>query len=319
MGSRARVTVIGSYNVGLVVNAERLPAWGETLFGNGFCESPGGKGSNQAVAASRLGGEVRFIGSVGTDRYGDDAISMLKKEQIDLTYLKRTGASMTGVGFVFLNKEGDNCIVVDPGANLELMPEDIDNAAEAIEQSDVILFQLESSLDTVRYGLKTAREKGKVTILNPAPAQKRLDDLLPYATYVTPNETELKIMSGLPPEQRLTDDDCIQLGRSIISKGPEAVIVTMGERGALVILEETSYLLPSVPVAAVDTTGAGDSFNAALAVSLAEGKPLQEAAAYACAVGAYTVTGKEVIPALPTREQVELFLAERKEMSHERS
>mgnify|MGYP000041244332 CR=1 FL=1 len=317
MGGKARVTVIGSYNVGLVVNAERLPAWGETLFGNGFSEGPGGKGSNQAVAASRLGGDVSFIGCVGTDRYGDDAISMLKNECIDLTYLKRTAASMTGVGFVFLNKLGDNCIIVDPGANLALMIEDIDRAAQAIEQSDVLLFQLECQLDTVRHGMQTAWKKGKVVILNPAPAQEQLDDLLRYATYVTPNESELKMMNGLPPEQEIGMEECVQLGRNIIAKGPEAVIVTMGERGALIILEDTSYTLPPIAVDAVDTTGAGDSFNAALAVSLAEGKSLADAAAYACAVGAYTVTGREVIPALPTREQMEVFLAAMKEKSDE--
>lgn len=316
MGCKAGVAVIGSYNVGLVVNAERLPAWGETIFGSGFSEGPGGKGSNQAVAAARLGGEVSFIGSVGMDRYGDDAIKMLENEQIDLSGLKRTDTALTGVGFVFLNKEGDNCIIVDPGANLALRPNDIDRAIQRIEESDVVLFQLENSLDTVRYGMKTAREKGKIVILNPAPAQENLEDLLVHATYVTPNESELKLLSGLLPEQEISEEECIALGRKIIAKGPEAVIVTMGERGALIITRDSAYTIPSVPVTAVDTTGAGDSFNAALAVSLAEGKSLREAATYACAVGAYTVMGKEVISALPTKEQLSEFLAQLKEKSN---
>jgi ribokinase len=316
MGQKARVVVIGSYNVGLAVNTERMPTWGETFFGSGFNESPGGKGSNQAVAAARLGGEVSFIASIGADRYGDDAIAMLEKEQIDLSHVKRTDTAMTGVGFIFLNKEGENCIIVDPGANLALGPEDIDRAADAIEQADVALFQLENRLETVGYGMKVAREKGKTVILNPAPAQSNLEDLLPYATYVTPNESELKIMSGLSPDQTISNEKIIELGRKIVAKGPKAVIVTMGERGVLVISEDDAYHIPSFPVTAVDTTGAGDSFNGALAVALAEGKSLKEAASFACAVGAYTVTGKEVIAALPTKEQLNAFLARLKEKTH---
>ncbi|KIL34558.1 hypothetical protein SD71_18995 [Cohnella kolymensis] len=309
MGRKSSVTVIGSYNVGLIAQAARLPEWGETVFGSGFSECPGGKGSNQAVAAARLGGDVRFIGCIGTDRYGDDAVSMLTDEGVDISRLKRSTIRKTGVGFVFLNEHGDNCIIVDPGANMELLPEDIEAAQSAIAEADVVLFQLESHLDTVRHAMKMARDMSKVVIFNPAPAQTELDSILPFATYVTPNESELKIMSGRRPDEQLTDSEYIDLAREVLRKGPEAVIITLGEKGAMVVSADSYYTIPAILVDAVDTTGAGDSFNAALAVALGEGQSLEEAVHFACCVGAYTVIGHEVIPALPTREQISLFMS----------
>lgn len=308
MNNRAKVTVVGSYNVGLMAHTARLPAWGETIFGNGFNEGPGGKGSNQAVAAARLGGEVHFIGCVGTDRYGEDAIKMLTGEGVDITHLKQTDQRKTGVGFVFLNEHGDNCIVVDPGANMALSPADIDAAEAAIGSSHAVLFQLENDPNTVRHAMGLAKEKGKIVILNPAPAQTGLDSLLALATYVTPNESELKIMSNHKPDEHFTEADYVRLAREVLAKGPEAVIITLGENGAMVVEKGGHYTVPALPVEAVDTTGAGDSFNAALAVALGEGHSLAEAVRFANVVGAYTVTGNEVIPALPTRDKLASFL-----------
>jgi ribokinase len=305
---QAAITVVGSYNVGLVAKAVRLPEWGETVFGSGFSEGPGGKGSNQAVAAARLGARVSFIGCIGTDRYGDDAIRLHKQEGVDITHLKRTEKHKTGVGFVFLNEHGDNCIVVDPGANMELTPDDILSAEQAIDSSDVVLFQLESHPDTVLHAMKLARAKGKTVILNPAPAQTDLESMLSYATYVTPNETELMIMSKHKPDEKLRDVDYIELAKAILAMGPEAVIVTLGERGAMVVETNRHYHMPAITVNPVDTTGAGDSFNAALAVALGEGQSLRDAVQFACVVGAFTVSGKEVIPSLPKRDQLAPFL-----------
>ncbi|MBP1992134.1 ribokinase [Paenibacillus eucommiae] len=304
---KAKIAVMGSYNVGLVVNARRMPEWGETILAEGFSECPGGKGSNQAVSVARLGGEVRFIGCVGRDHYGDDAIRLLTGEQVDIAHLKQVEGATTGVGFVFLNEHGDNCIIVDPGANLHVYAADIDRAISAIDESDTLLVQLESNMETTAYAMKLAKDRGKTVILNPAPAQANVDFLLEHATIVTPNESELKILSGWEPSRPLEEQDCIMLARRLLAKGPKAVVVTWGELGALIVLADEVIHVPTLQVTAKDTTGAGDAFNGALALALAEGQTIREAVQFACTVGAYTVTGQEVIPSLPTRVQLEAF------------
>jgi len=307
--SGKRILVIGSYNVGFSFRLDRLPAWGETIIGRNFTVSNGGKGANQAVAAARLGGKVSFIGCVGRDDYGTAGIRMLQNEGIHTHYVRISEQSHTGVGFIFLNDQGENCIVVDPGANYDLLPDDLEEHPE-FASSDLLLVQLESRIDTIRRAMEIGRELGKTVLLNPAPAREGLDDLIRLATIVTPNESELLILNGEDPSQKLTEEQCERLARRLIGLGPEAVVVTRGEQGAMLVTKEktdASFLVPTVQ--AVDTTGAGDSFNGALAAALAEGKKLTEAVQFACFAGAFCVTKQDVIPALPTRAQLEQFLS----------
>lgn len=303
---KGKIAVVGSYNVGLVVNTHRLPVWGETLIGSGFSEGPGGKGSNQAVAAARLGGDVCFVGCVGEDRYGDDAIRMLENENVDITYLKRTDEAKTGVGFIFLNEDGENSIIVDPGANLKLSPNE-PSIPLSIDKADIVLVQLENSIETIEETIKIASEKGKTVILNPAPAQN-INSLLKYVTILTPNESELKILAGLEPSHSINHETCIDLAKELLQKGPETIVVTLGEQGALIVNASGHEFVSAPKVTPKDTTGAGDSFSGALAVALSEQKTIKEAAQWACYVGAYTVMGAEVIPSLPTRRQLEAFI-----------
>jgi ribokinase len=303
---KGKIAVVGSYNVGLVVNTHRLPVWGETLIGNDFSEGPGGKGSNQAVAAARLGGDVSFVGCVGEDRYGDDAICMLEIENVDITYLKRTDEAKTGVGFIFLNEHGENSILVDPGANLKLKPND-PSIPLSIDNADIVLVQLENSIQTTEETIRLASEKGKTVILNPAPAQN-IHSLLKYVTILTPNESELKILAGLDPSKSISHETCIEIAKNLLQKGPEVIVVTLGEQGALIVDAYSHKFVSAPKVTPKDTTGAGDSFNGALAIALSEKKTIEEAAQWACYVGAYTVMGAEVIPSLPTRKQLETFI-----------
>ncbi|KKK40109.1 hypothetical protein WQ57_01930 [Mesobacillus campisalis] len=290
----------------MVINTRRLPVWGETLIGSGFSEGPGGKGSNQAVAAARLGGDVCFVGCIGEDRCGDDAVRMLENENVDITYLKRTDEAKTGVGFIFLNGHGENSIIIDPGANLKLMPND-PSIPLSIDKADIVLVQLENSIQTIEETVRIANEKGKTVILNPAPAQE-ISSLLRYVTILTPNESELKILAGLEPSKSVSHEECIEIAKGLLQKGPEAIVVTLGDQGALIVNANGHEFVSSPKVTPKDTTGAGDSFNGALAVALSEKKTIKEAAQWACYVGAYTVMGAEVIPSLPTRKQLEAFI-----------
>jgi len=314
---RPRIAVIGSYNEGLVMKTDRLPVWGETVIGNGFSEGPGGKGSNQAVAAARLGAEVVFIGCVGDDFFGAGASAMLRSEGVDISFMRKTSSAKTGVGFVILNRHGENCILVDAGANHELSRQDIDDARKPLEHADIVLVQLEIRTEITEYAMATARRMGKTVILNPAPAKPGLEPLLKYATIVTPNDSELKILCGIDPSLELDEGQCAGLAASLLPHGPEAVIVTRGEKGALLIERGRVLSIPPPKVEPVDTTGAGDSFSAALAVALGEGAAIDEAVNFACHAGAYTVTGAEVIPALPDRTSLERFIRECRQGSPE--
>jgi ribokinase len=301
-----RILVIGSYNVGFSCRTSRMPVWGETLLGSGFSVSDGGKGANQAVAAARLGGKVSFLGKVGDDAYGKAGVRMLQREGVCTDDVLFADAAHTGVGFIFLNEHGENCIIVDPGANHLLLPEDLRETS--IEQADIVVFQLENRVETIEKGMRLGKEMGKTVILNPAPARSDLDHLLRLATIVTPNESELLILNGLDPSRSLSSEECRVLALKLLHKGPEAVIVTRGENGALLVTKDghaAQFSAPKVDV--VDTTGAGDSFTGALSVAISEGKSLEEAVQFACFVGAYCVTKKDVIPALPTRSELTLF------------
>lgn len=308
------IVVIGSYNVGFICNTPRLPVWGETILGSGFSVCDGGKGSNQAVAASKLGGNVSFIGCVGNDAYGKSGVEMLRQAGVNVHDVSISPTSPTGVGFVFLNERGENCIVVDPGANHLLLPEDLETK-DSIKDADILVFQLENNIKTIRKGMELGKKWGKTIIFNPAPASPGLDDLIGLSSIVTPNESELLILNGLDPSRTLTTDECERLARILLNKGPQAIIVTRGEKGALLVTADDSVIVPAPKVDVVDTTGAGDSFTGGLAVALSEGSSLPDAVRFACYVGAFCVTKEDVIPALPTREQLNSFLLQCNELN----
>jgi ribokinase len=275
---------------------DRLPKAGETILGSGYSEGPGGKGSNQAVAATRLGGRVSFVGCIGEDKFGDDAMALWRKERVDSTHVRRS-KTHTGLGFVIVDNQGNNAISVDAGANLELSPDDIAAAEGALSKAGVLLMQLEVPPATVNSAAKLGKRHGLTVVLNPAPSLEARKVDLGLVDIVTPNESEFEEITG--------HADLGTGATELLARGLKAVVVTLGERGAFVATAADTYSIPAPKVNVVDTTGAGDAFNGALAVALSEGEPLRQAVTFANYAGALAVTKREVIPALPTRSELE--------------
>lgn len=298
----AEVAVVGSYNVGLTMMVPRFPTGGETVIGRDFAEGPGGKGSNQAIAASRLGAESSFIGNIGTDRYGDEAVDLWESEQVDVTNVRRSDDSHTGVGFVIVNEEGENEITVAPGANNALNSNVIRSARPTIEASDCLLAQLEVPTEPLEAAADIAADANVPVILNPAPARELPASLLENVTYLTPNESEALILTGRDPDADIDHEDLIQ---ELLDLGVDTVVMTRGASGALLAADEELMAIDTPEVPVTDTTGAGDAFNGAFAVALGEGMAIADAVRFACRAGALAVTEAEVIPGLPSREAVE--------------
>jgi ribokinase len=298
----AKIVVVGSFNVDLTSFMDRMPKPGETVYGREFMIGPGGKGSNQAVAAARLGAEVTFIGRIGTDVFAPYALELWRRDGISVEYVIEDPEESTGVATIFVDETGENIIVVTLGANLSVDKSDIDQARDTIAEADVLLTQLEIDYDTVGYALRTARDLGVRTILNPAPAGQISEDILGYADILTPNETELEILSsttGIPIEES---------ARSLLTIKDQAIIVTLGSNGALCVLKDQNFSVPAYDVDVVDTTGAGDAFNGALAVALAEGQGIKGAIGFANAAAALCVTKPGAAQSMPTRSEVEIYL-----------
>jgi ribokinase len=291
------IAVVGSYNASETIRVSRIPRPGETVMGTGYSRGPGGKGSNQAVAARRLDGEVRFVGCVGEDKDGDEALSLWRSEKVVVKGVRRVGRH-TGTALIVVKEDtGANIITIDPGANLDLSPGDIAASREVIVGCGVVLTQLEISSETAMAAARVGKEEGALIILNPAPALPASELDLTQVDVVTPNEQEFRLLAGT---------DSLEGGSTaLLKKGPQTVIVTLGERGAYVATRKRSYVVPAPRVTSVDETGAGDAFNGALAVALSEGEDMEEAVWFANVAGALTVTKEEVIPALPRVEEVE--------------
>jgi len=300
---KARIVVVGSFNTDLTAYMERMPRPGETVHGRKFVIGPGGKGSNQAIAAARLGAEVIFVGRVGQDVFSEIALRTWEQEGINTRFVVRDAENSTGVAPIFVDDSGENSIVVILGANLAVSTMDVDAAADVIAQADIVVTQLEITDDTTAYALKVARERGIRTILNPAPAGHVSRDLLALADFITPNETELEGLAGTSGAQ--VED----AARSLISRDDQNVIVTLGAQGACWVHRAGASIIPAFKVDVVDTTGAGDAFNGGLAVALAEGKGLQDAIAFANATAALCVTRPGTAPSMPQRSEVEALLA----------
>ncbi len=299
--SRARpvITVVGSFAVGITLRVPRFPVPGETLVGTDFDMGPGGKGSNQAVGAARLGAASHLIAAIGPDSFGEIGVNLWEREGVGLEHLRRIPDSYTGVGLITLDPAGNNHIVIDLGANHRLTPEDVDRAEALIAESDVVAAVLEIPPETASRAMELARRHGVTALLNPAPAQPLPDAFLRYPDILTPNESELRVLCGLAPDD---PTNTLDLARRLQQRGARNLILTRGARGALIIAESGEVAeVPSVPVDVVDSTGAGDAFNSALAVALAEGKSLVDAVRSATCAGACACTRLGVIPALPTR------------------
>lgn len=299
------IVVIGSLNMDMVVRTNRSPNAGETLIGQAFALSPGGKGANQAVAAARLGAEVSMIGRVGKDTFGSEMLEIIRNEGIHIEHISVSEHEATGVASIVIEEDGENRIIVVPGANIELTVEDIQALEAVISQAKIIVLQLEMDLAMSEQAIAIAHRKGIPVILNPAPARVLKDEMLAQVSYLTPNETEAGILSGMTADSAETAE---QAARILLQKGVQNVIVTLGSKGALIVNAEGAKAVPGFPVKAVDTVAAGDSFNGALAQQLVIGKTLEEAVSFANAVGALAVGKEGAIPSLPQLSEVEQFL-----------
>ena len=295
-----RVVVVGSYNVGLTVVGPSLPSPGQTVLGHTFDMGPGGKGSNQAIGAKRLGADVTLVAKIGTDTFGMAARELFEREGLLGPGILEAD-SHTGVGLILVDDEGGNMIAVAPGANAELTPGDLDRVPGLLEGASVLLCQLECSVQLFMAAAKRAREAGVTIILNPAPAVPLPDEALPLIDILTPNQTELEVLTGLQPDE---DWDGEAAG-ALILRGVGQVVETLGQRGVLCVTARGDEHRPARRVAAVDTTGAGDAFNAGLAAGLAAGQPMEEAVDLGIRAGAFCVTRLGVIDGLPTREQLD--------------
>jgi len=296
-----RVVVVGSYNVGLTVVAPALPAPGQTVLGHTFDMGPGGKGSNQAIGAKRLGADVSLVVKVGSDGFAGAARDLFEREGLLGPGILEADTH-TGVGLIFVDDEGRNMIAVAPGANGLLAPEDLDRVPGLFDGASHLLCQLECSPELFAGAARRARTVGVTTILNPAPAVPLSDELLALVDILTPNQTELAVLTGIPVD----DERQIEAAaRSLQARGVGDVVVTLGEHGVLRVSPDGVELLPARRVAARDTTGAGDAFNAGLVTGLSAGHSTVEAIDLGTRAGAFCVTRLGVIDGLPTREQLD--------------
>jgi ribokinase len=300
-----KVVVVGSFMMDLVIKAERRPQKGETLVGQEFGMFIGGKGSNQAIAAARLGAEVTMIGRLGTDLFGDTFMSSLAQEKIDTRFIVRDAEVGTGVGTPVIDAEGDNSIIIVPRANMRLSVADVERAESAIAAADVLLLQLEVPIEASQRAAEIARTGGAKVILNPAPARELPDGFLAQVDILTPNEVETEFLSGVKVSDTTGAE---RAARILLGKGVSAVILTLGDRGALLLTPDVTKLIPAYKVNVVDTTAAGDAFCGALAMGLARGEKIEDAVAFANAAGALAVTVLGAAPSMPTAKQMDEFL-----------
>ena len=301
------ITIVGSYVVGLTIRAPRFPVAGETLIGRDFNLGPGGKGSNQAVGATRLGAQCHLLVKIGRDTFSQTALDLYRQEGLDTENVIQVDEASTGVAVITLNELGENHIVLDIGANDLLSPADVDRMEATIAESDVVMSVLEIRAETAGRAMALGRQAGALTILNPAPAQPLPPEILENVDVMTPNETELRILLGMAPDD---PGEVEALARELQSGGVRNVVVTQGGQGAFVLMESGEAIqVPGIQVDVVDTTGAGDAFNAALGTALGQGRSLVEAARFAVVAGGLACTKLGVIPALPTRKEVEAILS----------
>ncbi len=304
------LVVVGSLNMDFVVSVDRLPVPGETVLGRDFQMIPGGKGANQACAAGKLGAgavAVRMIGRVGYDVFADHLKASLAAAGVDVSAVHASRSQPTGVALIWVDKAGQNSIVVASGANYALAAADVEAMRKVFHGAGVALFQLETPLDTVAAALALAREEGLRTMLDPAPAQPLPGELLARVDILTPNETEAQMLLGRAPT-RVTPAEAPELARALRRLGPRSVVLKLGDEGSYYSSDAESFHTPAFPVEVRDTTAAGDTFNAALAVALAEGQATDRAVRFANAAAAISVTRLGAQASAPARAEVDLLL-----------
>jgi ribokinase len=301
------ITIMGSFVADLALRTPRIPAWGETILGASFVLGPGGKGSNQAVAAARAGGSVTFLCKLGRDTFGDLARRTYAEEGIDTQFVFDSAEQGTGAAAIIIDEaRGENAIIVVPGSGYHLTAAEVDRARERIAQSAIFMTQLEVPVAVAEHGLKLARSLGVTTILNPAPAVPLPESIFGLCDYVTPNESEAAALTGLPvgniaEAERAAD--------ALLARGARNVVVTLGPQGVFVKNSNLARHVPAVefgPV--VETTGAGDAFSGGFAVALSEGADIAAAARFGCAVAGISVTRRGTAPSMPTRAEVDALL-----------
>lgn len=301
------ITILGSFVADVAFRTPVMPRWGETLLGSAFRLGSGGKGSNQAVAAARLGGDVRFVSKLGRDTFGDMARQLYRDEGIDTTCLFAADEATGAAAIIIDEKSGENGIIIVPGACFHLTDEELLQAAPLIASSAVFLTQLEQDISVVQRGLEYAHGAGVVTVLNPAPAAKLPYSVYPLCDYLTPNESEAAALTGIPVSNVT---EAAQAADVLLTRGVGNVVVTLGANGALLKTRQITKHIPAVDAGPViETTGAGDAFNGGFAVGLAEGMSAQEAVAFGCAAAGISVTRHGTAPSMPRRDEVDNLLA----------
>jgi ribokinase len=305
---KSNIAVVGSSNTDFIIKLKRIPKVGETLIGGEFLTAAGGKGANQAIAAARAGGRVALVARVGKDSLGDQAIAGFMEDAIDVTHVTRDSRRASGAALIFVAANGQNSIAVASGANDRLIPADVRRARAVISGAKVLLMQLETPLETVETAARLAASNGVLVILNPAPARRLPNRLLRYISLLTPNESEAELLTGI----RITGMAAARRAAATLrERGAGTVVLTLGDRGALIAHERGSEHIPAFRVRAVDSTAAGDIFNGALAVALTEGCALSDAVRIGNAAAAISVTRLGAQPSAPTRREIDRFLRAR--------
>jgi ribokinase len=292
-----QIAVVGSYATGLTMKVGRLPGTGETVLGTGYRVDYGGKGSNQAVGCARLGANVSFVAKIGKDPFGEMALTLYREERIDTSQILQTQEAPTGVGFIIVEKDsGHNCITIDPGANELLSASDVSAGLSCVDYPAVVLVQLEIPVAAAAAAMASGRACGAITILNPAPVRPLPASVLETVNVLTPNETEARVLAGIQPSTPMEPE---QVARELIRGGAKQVVMTLGEKGALAVTSTSTTHVAAIAASSVDTTGAGDAFNAGLAMAMASGANLEDAVRFAVIIGGLAVTKEGVIPSLP--------------------
>lgn len=297
-----KIIVIGSSNIDMVVKTSHLPAPGETILGGEFLMNQGGKGANQAIAVKRLGGNLIFVAKLGNDILGQQSLDYFRKEGINTEYITLDEKSASGVALISVDNHAENSIVVASGANMQLNEQDVDRVIKEMCKGDILLMQLEIPLQTVEYAAKKAFEKGVKVVLNPAPARSLPKQLFEYLYMITPNRIEAEMLTGIKISN---DADAEEVAKQINAMGVKNVIITLGSKGSFIREGNVSFFVEAFKVEPVDTTAAGDTFNGALCVGLAEGMDLQHAAMMASKASSIAVTRMGAQSSIPLREELE--------------
>jgi ribokinase len=301
------ITIMGSFVADLAFRTPRIPAWGETILGASFVLGPGGKGSNQAVAAARAGGSITFLCKLGRDTFGDLARRTYAEEGIDTQFVFDSAEQGTGAAAIIIDEaRGENAIIVVPGSGYHLTAVEVDRARERIAQSAIFMTQLEVPVAVAQHGLKLARSLGVTTIFNPAPAVPLPESIFALCDYLTPNESEAAALTGLPVGNLAEAE---RAADALLARGARNVVITLGAQGAFVKNSNLALHVPAVEFGAVvETTGAGDAFSGGFAVALSEGADIAAAARFGCAVAGISVTRRGTAPSMPTRAEVDALL-----------